>query len=113
MAGATIFVMYADGNGNVTISARDGGIGHVEPTTDSTIQAGVTLLAGSGIVGSQMIANVKCKNLILDLRSTTHISRHDVHARFFGLFYFFPLDRSMEYWISYQQRLALILNYPA
>lgn len=61
MSGATIFVMYTNGAGNVTISARDGGGGHVEPTEDSTIQAGVTLLAGSGVIGSQMIANVKCK----------------------------------------------------
>lgn len=65
MSGSTIFVMYADGTGNVTISARDGGGGHVEPTPDSTVQAGVTLLAGSGIVGSQMIANVKCMTLVL------------------------------------------------
>jgi len=60
MAGATIFVMYANGEGNVTISARDGDQGHVEPVPDSTLQSGVTLLAGSGIVDGQMIANVHC-----------------------------------------------------
>jgi hypothetical protein len=60
MAGATIFVMYANGEGNVTISARDGDQGHVEPVPDSTLQSGVTLLAGSGIVDGQMIANVYC-----------------------------------------------------
>lgn len=65
MAGATIFVMYADGTGNVTISARDGGQGHVEPQHDSTIQSGVTLLAGSGIVGGNMIANVHCTTCTL------------------------------------------------
>ena len=64
MAGATIFVMYADGTGNVTISARDGGGGHVEPQSDSTVQSGITLLAGSGIVGNNMIANVHCMLLL-------------------------------------------------
>ncbi len=60
MAGATIFVMYADGQGNVTISARDGNQGHVEPVQDPTLQSGVTLLAGSGIVDGNMVANVYC-----------------------------------------------------
>ena len=60
MAGARVFVMYADGNGNVTISARDGGQGHVQPLLDEGLQSGVTLLAGSGIVGDRMIANVRC-----------------------------------------------------
>ena len=60
MQGATIFVMYANGAGNVTISARDGNQGHVEPVPDATLQSGVTLLAGSGIVNGKMIANVHC-----------------------------------------------------
>jgi hypothetical protein len=60
MAGASIFVMYADGAGNVTISARDGGQGHVEPQQSASLQSGVTLLAGSGIVNGRMIANVYC-----------------------------------------------------
>ncbi|RDW70373.1 hypothetical protein BP5796_08770 [Coleophoma crateriformis] len=58
MAGATIFVMYADGNGNVTISGRNGGQGHVEPQVDSSLD--LTLLAGSGISGGVMTANVLC-----------------------------------------------------
>ncbi len=61
MQGATIFLMYADGNGNVTVSVRDGGQGHVEPTLDSTLQSGLTLLEGSGIVGSNMVANIQCR----------------------------------------------------
>ena len=60
MAGATIFMMYPDGKGNVTISAREGGKGHVEPQFNSTLMAGVTLLGGSGITGGVMRANVKC-----------------------------------------------------
>jgi len=58
MAGANIFVMYADGTGNVTISARNGGAGHVEPQVDNTLD--VVLLEGSGIVDGNIIANVKC-----------------------------------------------------
>jgi hypothetical protein len=61
MAGASIFVMYADGNGNVTISARDGGEGEVEPQLDDNLQSGITLLEGSGIVDGNMVANVKCE----------------------------------------------------
>ncbi|KAE9376255.1 iron reductase domain protein [Stipitochalara longipes BDJ] len=66
MEGATIFVMYANGAGNVTISARDGNQGHVEPVPDATLQKGVTLLAGSGIVNGKMIANVHCTTCKLD-----------------------------------------------
>lgn len=64
MAHATIFVMYANGAGNVTMSGRAGGGGHVQPTLDSNLMAGVTLLAGSGIVGSNMVANVHCESLV-------------------------------------------------
>lgn len=60
MAGATIFVMYADGNGNVTISGRAGGQGEVEPKFDSSVD--LTLLAGSGVSGGVMTANVLCKS---------------------------------------------------
>lgn len=60
MQGATIFVMYTDGTGNVTISARDGNQGHVEPVPDSDLQSGVTLLVGSGVVDGNMVANVHC-----------------------------------------------------
>ena len=60
MAGAHIFVMYADGNGNVTISARDGNQGHVEPVFDSSLFSGVELLEGSGITNGVMTANIRC-----------------------------------------------------
>lgn len=56
MAGATIFLMYADGEGNVTISPRTG-VGHVMPLFNSAAQ--VTLLAGSGVSNGIMTANVK------------------------------------------------------
>lgn len=60
MAGASIFMMYPDGKGNVTISARTGGPGHVEPAFDASLMAGVTLLEGSGVSGGLMRANIKC-----------------------------------------------------
>lgn len=71
MAGATIFVMYQDGTGNVTVGVRDGGQGHVEPTLDSTLQSGLTLLAGSGVVDGMMVANVHCTTCKLDSSSTS------------------------------------------
>ncbi|KAH8766305.1 integral membrane protein-like protein [Hyaloscypha sp. PMI_1271] len=74
MQGASIFVMYANGLGNVTISARDGGQGHVEPTQDSNLQSGVTLLAGSGIVDGRMIANVHCTTCKLGSSRTSTAS---------------------------------------
>jgi len=74
MAGATIFVMYTDGNGNVTVSARDGNQGHVQPTQDAALQAGVTLLEGSGVMGGNMVANVRCTTCKLDSSSTTAAS---------------------------------------
>ncbi|KAK6540260.1 hypothetical protein TWF694_009074 [Orbilia ellipsospora] len=61
MVGAHIFVIYTDGTGNVTVSARTG-TGHVEPEYNP--DAKVTLLEGSGIVGNNLIANVRCDNCI-------------------------------------------------
>lgn len=57
MAGAEIFVMYQDGNGNVTLSTRNGQ-GHVMPRY--TDRSDVDLLAGSGVSNGEMIANVRC-----------------------------------------------------
>lgn len=70
MAGATIFVMYADGTGNVTISPRTG-VGHVMPLFNPAAQ--VTLLAGSGISNGVMTANVKYSAAegLLSLSSTS------------------------------------------
>ncbi|KAK4681632.1 hypothetical protein QC764_109090 [Podospora pseudoanserina] len=62
MAGASIFVMYQDGNGNVTISPRLG-TAHSQPQWDqSSTAAQLTLLAGSGVAGGIMTANVACAN---------------------------------------------------
>ncbi len=59
MAGANIFMVYADADGkNVTVSPRKG-VGNVKPQYPSGTQ--ITLLAGSGIANGTMTANVRCK----------------------------------------------------
>jgi hypothetical protein len=70
MTGATIFVMYADGTGNVTISPRTG-VGHVMPQFNSAAQ--VTLLEGSGVANGFMTANFKyvAASSLLSLSSTS------------------------------------------
>lgn len=58
MAGANIFIIYADSTGkNVTLSPRLGK-GNVEPDFDGAAQ--VALLDGTGIEGGTMTANVRC-----------------------------------------------------
>ncbi|KAK7943439.1 uncharacterized protein PG986_012552, partial [Apiospora aurea] len=64
MADSNMFVMYQDGQGNVTISSRQG-TNHQMPVEDtSSTAAKLTLLAGSGVVdgGKTMRANVACSN---------------------------------------------------
>ncbi|ODA79625.1 hypothetical protein RJ55_05219 [Drechmeria coniospora] len=57
MRGAYMFIMYADGKGNVTLSTRQS-TGYVMP--QHVANGNVKMLEGSGIVDGQMIANVKC-----------------------------------------------------
>ncbi|KAM3462184.1 hypothetical protein MY5147_004375 [Beauveria neobassiana] len=57
MQGADIFIVYQDGAGNVTLSTRPG-TGHVMP--QHAERSAVELLAGSGVVGDEMVANVRC-----------------------------------------------------
>ncbi|KAI0398575.1 iron reductase domain protein [Xylariaceae sp. FL0594] len=61
MVGSNIFVMYSNGAGNVTVSARKA-TAYAEPQhqTDTKLE----LLAGSGITdnGNTMVANLKCSN---------------------------------------------------
>ncbi|KAF7935339.1 uncharacterized protein EAE97_008246 [Botrytis byssoidea] len=77
MSGSTIFVMYADGTGNVTLSPRKG-TGQVEPKYDSSIS--VELLSGSGIVDGNMVANVLCTSCSSKLSSTTSTSSNWIAA---------------------------------
>ncbi|KAG6001457.1 hypothetical protein E4U21_004313 [Claviceps maximensis] len=57
MAGSDMFVVYDNGNGNVTLSTR-AGLRHAMP--EYRAQKGAALLAGSGIVDGHMVANVRC-----------------------------------------------------
>lgn len=59
MSGADMFVVYADGAGNVTLSTRRG-LNHAMPVYETN--AGVELLAGSGETDGWMVANVKCSS---------------------------------------------------
>ncbi|KAK6595504.1 integral membrane protein [Botrytis cinerea] len=77
MSGSTIFVMYSDGTGNVTLSPRKG-TGQVEPKYDSSIT--VELLSGSGIVDGNMVANVLCTSCSSKLSSTTSTSSNWIAA---------------------------------
>lgn len=62
MSGSNMFVMYQDGKGNVTISPRAGTF-HTPPSQDTSSNAAkLTLLAGSGVSGNTMTANVMCSN---------------------------------------------------
>lgn len=57
MKGALMFVMYQDGNGNVTVTPRLG-VGNVMPLLYPS--ATLELLEGSGVTGNMMTANVRC-----------------------------------------------------
>lgn len=103
MAGATIFIMYADGKGNVTISPR-AGIAEVMPQYSSTIAGVTTLLAGSGVNNGTMTANVRYTSSTSTLQVTSSsanwigawksgdaldstnaaasINKHDAHAQY-------------------------------
>ena len=62
MTGADIFMVYAAGDGNVTLSPRLG-TGHQQPNFNSA--ATVKLLEGSGVQSDgSMIANVRCDSCL-------------------------------------------------
>jgi hypothetical protein len=72
MAGAHIFAMYTDGTGNVTVSARNGNQGEVEPVFNSTLMSGVELLEGTGISNGMMTANIRCGFLLPCISHLNH-----------------------------------------
>lgn len=57
MEGSDMFVMYASGNNNVTLSTRSG-TGHVMP--EHVARNDVQLIEGSGIHDGHMVANIQC-----------------------------------------------------
>jgi hypothetical protein len=99
MAGSDMFIIYQDGNGNVTLSPRRG-TGEVMPKYSQ--RKGLELLDGSGVKGNEMIANIRCNNCVeLDLKGTNpwiaawkngnaldstsmeeRIAEHDTHVDF-------------------------------
>ena len=63
MKGANIFMIYANAAGtNVTLSPRLG-TGNSQPGADTSAE--VTLLGGSGISNSMMVANVRCRSQVV------------------------------------------------
>ncbi len=59
MGGANMFLIYTNGEGNVTVSPRLGR-DEIEPLHDT--YANVSLLAGSGVANGRMVANIICSN---------------------------------------------------
>lgn len=70
MSGSSIFMVYTDGTGNVTVSPRDGK-GHSEPSYNSA--ARVTLLDGSKADAQGVVANFRYEIAVgeLSLESTS------------------------------------------
>ncbi|KAG6020418.1 hypothetical protein E4U19_006369 [Claviceps sp. Clav32 group G5] len=99
MQGASIFVIYSNGDNNVTLSTRSGQ-GNFMPAF--TARSDVELLEGSGIVDGNMVANVRCNGCSdIDISSSsrwisawkmgspldsanpsTDITVHDGHSQF-------------------------------
>lgn len=53
-----MFVIYADGTGNVTLSTRNG-LGEFMPQFSPSINSETILLQGSGVANSMMVANIR------------------------------------------------------
>lgn len=60
MDGSTMFVIYQDGSGNVTLSTR---VGHGHDMPEYSHLSAVQLLEGSGVVNKTMTANIRCGDL--------------------------------------------------
>ncbi|RFN51732.1 hypothetical protein FIE12Z_3935 [Fusarium flagelliforme] len=69
MSGSTMFVIYQDGMGNVTLSTRKG-YGHNTPTFDS--MSDVKLIEGSGLSNKTMVANIQWDDVSgIDLKGSS------------------------------------------
>ncbi|KAG8676446.1 hypothetical protein FPOAC2_02543 [Fusarium poae] len=70
MSGSTMFVIYQDGTGNVTLSTRKG-TGHVMPTYNR--MGNVKLIDGSGTSNKTMVANIHWSGATgIDLTGSNH-----------------------------------------
>lgn len=63
MDGSTMFIVYANGKGNVTLAARKGK-GHAAMSTedDTRIDIQASLLEGSGAWADNITANIHCRS---------------------------------------------------
>lgn len=59
--GSNMLILYANGDGNVTVSSRIG-TGEVQPKYSASTAADIELLAGSGVSDGMMVANIRCTN---------------------------------------------------
>lgn len=70
MSGSTMFVLYQDGSGNVTLSTRKG---HGHDMPEYSLVQGVKLLAGTGVSNKTMVANIQCDGLTnMDFSGSNH-----------------------------------------
>ncbi|KAH7252799.1 hypothetical protein BKA59DRAFT_544400 [Fusarium tricinctum] len=70
MSGSTMFIVYQDGSGNVTLSTRKGH-GHDMPTYNRMSNA--KLIDGSGISNNSMVANIQWSDPSnVDLKGSNH-----------------------------------------
>jgi hypothetical protein len=60
MSGSTMFVIYQDGTGKVTLSTR---MGHGHEMPEHSRMRSVKLIEGSGVVNKTMVANIQCGDL--------------------------------------------------
>jgi hypothetical protein len=61
MADSNMFLIYQNGQGNVTLSGRQAA-GYTMPTVPTTGGPVLELLAGSGVANGWMVANFRCLN---------------------------------------------------
>lgn len=61
MSGSNMFIMYQNGNGNITLSSRQGQ-GERQPQYNAATASNLQLMAGSGVVNGKMVANIMCSN---------------------------------------------------
>lgn len=61
MKGSNMFIVYQDGQGNVTVSSRQG-TGESQPQYSASTASDIELMAGSGVTDGKMIANIRCSD---------------------------------------------------